>query len=109
MKKIVAAGEPFVRTDISRKDATDRMHKTGQTMKVELLEEITDDEKISIYSLGGFEDLCRGPHLPDAGRIKAFKLDQDFGIVLARRPGARGVAAGIRHGVFQREGTRRVH
>ena len=78
MKKIAASAAPFVRREISRADAINLMHKSGQTMKVELLEEMAD-EKVSIYALGKFEDLCRGPHLPDAGWLKACKLTKISG------------------------------
>lgn len=75
MKKIVDEAQPFARKAMSRADAVRMFGERGEPYKVELIndlpEEVTD---VSIYTLGSFVDLCRGPHLPDTGFIKAFKL-----------------------------------
>jgi len=63
----------FEREEMSREDAIAFFAGKGQKFKVEMLEEL-DEERVSIYRLGGFVDLCRGPHLPDIGMIGAFKL-----------------------------------
>ena len=73
MQKIIDADIPFVKTFINRKEAIEKFKKDGELYKVELIEEITDD-KVSLYDNGDFTDLCRGPHIPSTGYIKAFKL-----------------------------------
>lgn len=64
---------PIVHKFLSRKDAIELFRRRGETYKLALIEEIPDVE-ISVYEQGDFVDLCRGPHLPDTGRIKAIKL-----------------------------------
>jgi len=73
MKEIVGRNEPFVRTEISREDAVNLFREKDESYKVEILQEIPD-EKVSLYSLGTFMDLCRGPHVPSSGWIRAYKL-----------------------------------
>ncbi|KPK00359.1 MAG: threonyl-tRNA synthetase [Nitrospira bacterium SG8_35_4] len=73
MKQIIKANNPFVRKDISRRDAIDLFLKLGESYKVELLNEMIDEE-VTVYEEGDFIDLCRGPHLESTGRVKAFKL-----------------------------------
>ena len=73
MQKIIDANIPFIKSYIDRKEAIENFKKEKETYKVELLEEITDD-KVSIYKTDDFVDLCRGPHVPSAGYIKAFKI-----------------------------------
>lgn len=71
MKDLIKAGNQFARREISRSEALELFK--DQPYKLELIEEL-GDEIISIYSHGGFTDLCRGPHLDSTGQIKAFKL-----------------------------------
>ena len=73
MKKIIKENPPFVREETSKSEAVDMFAKESETYKVELAEDI-EDESVSLYKLDGFTDLCRGPHIPSANRIKAFKL-----------------------------------
>jgi len=73
MKEIIKKNSPFVRKDISKTEAIELFKKMGENYKAELLQEIPDDS-VSIYEEGGFIDLCRGPHLPKTGKVKAFKL-----------------------------------
>ncbi len=73
MKEIIKADLPFERKEISKGEAIQFFSQQGEDYKVELLEEIEDD-RVSIYTQGSFTDLCRGPHLPSTGAIKAFKL-----------------------------------
>ena len=73
----IRAQEPFERTDIPASEAVERFRAEGQDYKVELIEDLVRDrgvETVSLYRNGPFIDLCRGPHAPDTGRIKAFKL-----------------------------------
>jgi threonyl-tRNA synthetase len=73
MGRIIAEGAGFERTDADRSQAIADMRGAGQDYKVELLDDI-DDGKVSLYRVGDFVDLCRGPHLQSASRIPAFKL-----------------------------------
>ena len=73
MSEIIKKDNPFVRRTISRKEAIKLFQTMGEQYKVELLEEIEDDE-VSLYEEGEFVDLCRGPHIKSTGRITAFKL-----------------------------------
>ncbi len=73
MHELVKKDIPIIRKVIKKAEAIEMFKKAGETFKVELLEEIQDDE-VSIYTQGNFTDLCRGPHLSSTGKIKAFKL-----------------------------------
>jgi threonyl-tRNA synthetase len=77
MREHVKAREPFMREDVSAGAALERFLAEDQPYKVELIEDLVRDEgvhSVSLYTNGPFTDLCRGPHAPDTGRIKAFKL-----------------------------------
>jgi threonyl-tRNA synthetase len=75
MAEIVEADHPFERREVSREEAVEFFQKRGETYKVELINDLPDDVKtVSLYTQGGFVDLCRGPHIPSTGLIKAFKL-----------------------------------
>ena len=84
MKKVVKENQVFEREVISREEAMDLARKgrlaalgerdTPSTFKVDLLEDIPDDEEISIFKNGDFWDLCAGPHVGRTGNCKAFKL-----------------------------------
>jgi threonyl-tRNA synthetase len=72
MHEVTKQGHEFVRQEVSRAEAREQFQ--DDPLKLERLEELGDDEVISIYSDGGFVDLCRGPHVPRTDRIKHFKL-----------------------------------
>ncbi len=75
MREIVSADHPFVRTEMSREEAGSFFENRGEPYKVELINDFPDDvTDVSLYSQGGFVDLCRGPHIPSTGMIRAFKL-----------------------------------
>ena len=74
MRRIVAEAVPVVREELKRDDALARFEAMGEHMKVELVSGIPSSETISGYKQGDFYDLCRGPHVPDTGKLKAFKL-----------------------------------
>lgn len=76
MYRIVKAKTPFKKFDLSRTDALERVK--DNPYKVEIINELAED-KVSFYSLGEFEDVCRGPHVPNAGYIKGFKLTKVAG------------------------------
>jgi len=73
MKEIIKKNSPFQRKALPRDEAIRLFKKMGEDYKVQLIKEIPDDS-VSIYEEDGFVDLCRGPHLPKTGRVKAFKL-----------------------------------
>ena len=74
MKKIIKADLAIERFELSREDAVALMKKYKEPYKVQLIKELPEDSVISFYKQGDFTDLCRGPHLPSTGLIKAFKL-----------------------------------
>jgi threonyl-tRNA synthetase len=73
MKEIIADDIPIECKVMKRDEAIEYFTKMGETYKVELLKDIHDAE-VNTYTQGSFTDLCRGPHLPSTGKIKAFKL-----------------------------------
>ncbi|SHO53147.1 threonine--tRNA ligase [Desulfopila aestuarii] len=73
MAEIANQNLPFIRTEIASSDATRAFEAEGEKYKVELIRDLQTDA-VSLYSVGGFQDLCRGPHLPNTSFIKAFKL-----------------------------------
>ncbi len=72
MQDVTAADYPFVREEVTRGDGRTRFK--DDPLKLERLEELGEDEVISVYTDGPFVDLCRGPHVPSTGRIEHFKL-----------------------------------
>ena len=64
----------IVRVDITRDAAINYFKEKGQDYKVELIEDLAEDEPITLYQMGEFTDLCRGPHLESTKKIKAVKL-----------------------------------
>ena len=73
MRKIIKEDLPITRKVMDKEEALRLMKEKGEGYKVELIQEM-EDEEISFYEQGEFIDLCRGPHLPSTGRVKAFKL-----------------------------------
>jgi threonyl-tRNA synthetase len=73
MAELVAKKEEVVRADISKDDALKFFGDTGQTYKIELINDLQDGT-ISTYTQGAFTDLCRGPHIPNTAPIKAVKV-----------------------------------
>ncbi|MEA4975746.1 MAG: threonine--tRNA ligase [Paludibacter sp.] len=73
MIELAARKEAILRSDITKADALKKFQEKGDEYKVELISDL-EDGTITLYSQGNFTDLCRGPHLPDTGAIKAIKL-----------------------------------
>ena len=73
MKELASQDLPFTRKDVSKKEALEVFRSKGDEYKLELIGEL-EDGTISLYTQGGFTDLCRGPHLPSTEPIKAIKL-----------------------------------
>ncbi len=74
MKKIIKSNLPIERFTLPREEALALMSKYDENYKVELIQDLPEDAELSFYKQGAFVDLCRGPHLPSTGKIKAFKL-----------------------------------
>ncbi|QOY33938.1 threonine--tRNA ligase [Anaerobacillus isosaccharinicus] len=74
MKKIINENIKIDRKVVAREEALRIYEEIGDHLKLELIRELPEGEEISIYEQGEFFDLCRGPHLPSTGKIKAFKL-----------------------------------
>ena len=79
MNKIIAQKLPLEKAEKSRVEALRWARENDQPYKEELIEELPADAPITFYTLGDFEDLCRGPHLADTGQIGAFKLTRVAG------------------------------
>jgi threonyl-tRNA synthetase len=82
MREHVEADEPFVREEVSAADALERFTREGQDYKVELIQDLVREQhvtSVSLYTNGPFTDLCRGPHGPSTGRVRAFKLQSVAG------------------------------
>ncbi|MBI5241941.1 MAG: threonine--tRNA ligase, partial [Elusimicrobia bacterium] len=73
MRDIAAARQPFVRAEKGKAEARELLAKSGEKLKLELLEDLKD-EVVSFYTDGPFSDMCRGPHVPDTGEVRHFKL-----------------------------------
>jgi threonyl-tRNA synthetase len=73
MKRLASQKCEYFRREISKDEAVAYFEEKGDEYKLELLEDL-EDGTISFYSQGNFTDLCRGPHIPDTGKIKAIKL-----------------------------------
>ncbi|HEX4835353.1 MAG TPA: threonine--tRNA ligase [bacterium] len=73
MRELASRDQPIERTSLRRAEAKHLFQTTGEKYKAELLEGIPDDP-VSFYRQDGFQDMCRGPHLPSTGLIKAIKL-----------------------------------
>ncbi len=74
MKRIIKSNFPIERFTLPREEAIALMSKYHENYKVELIRDLPEDATLSFYKQGAFTDLCRGPHLPSTGKIKAFKL-----------------------------------
>ncbi|KKL73562.1 hypothetical protein LCGC14_2073640, partial [marine sediment metagenome] len=65
---------PVIREEVSRDAGIELFREMGEVYKAEILEDIPQGETLSVYRQGEFLDLCRGPHVPSTGKLKAFKL-----------------------------------
>ena len=75
MREIIARDTPLVREVWTRDDAILFFRDKGESYKAEIIEDLPADQTITLYSQGGWKDLCRGPHLPSTGKVgTAFKL-----------------------------------
>ena len=74
MAELAAKDEPVVRRVLPRDEAVAYFKGLGEHYKAEIIASIPANEDVSLYREGGFEDLCRGPHVPSTGKLKHFKL-----------------------------------
>ena len=74
MHRIAKENDPFQRRELSREAALELFAAQGEKYKVELIEDLPAEAKISLYTQGNFTDLCAGPHVPATGALKVFKL-----------------------------------
>jgi len=74
MKKVVKENQVFEFSEMSREEAKSHYEKEKQPYKLERIDDIPEDEKITFFRNGEFFDLCAGPHVPRTGNVKAFKL-----------------------------------
>lgn len=73
MQKIIDADVKFIKTSVSKEEALKMFANQGEVYKTEFIKELQDGS-ITLYASGDFTDLCKGPHVPSSGYIKAFKL-----------------------------------
>jgi threonyl-tRNA synthetase len=74
MAKIINENIEIIRKEVSREEAVSFFKELGDPYKLELIEAIPADEKVTLYEQGDFVDLCRGVHVPSTGKLKEFKL-----------------------------------
>ncbi len=74
MEELASQDLPVERSVMLREEAIDFFRGMGEAYKAEIIEDIPHGEQISLYRQGDFIDLCRGPHVPSTGKLKAFKL-----------------------------------
>ncbi|PGM95506.1 threonine--tRNA ligase [Bacillus cereus] len=74
MKNIINENVKIERIEVSREEAKELFQEMNDSLKLELLEAIPNGESVTLYKQGEFVDLCRGPHLPSTGYLKAFQL-----------------------------------
>ena len=74
MTELAAKDEPVLRRELPRDEAVAHFEAIGEHYKAEIIGSIPADQAVSLYREGDFEDLCRGPHVPNTGKLKHFKL-----------------------------------
>ena len=77
MAEIAKSAAAITRREVTRDEAREIF--ADQPLKLELIDELSEGETISVYQLGDFTDLCRGPHVPDTGKLGAYKLTKVAG------------------------------
>jgi threonyl-tRNA synthetase len=79
MEELATQDLPVEREVMSRDKAIETFRNLGENYKVKIIEELPEGEEISLYTQGAWSDLCRGPHVPSTGKLKAFKLTKVAG------------------------------
>ena len=79
MSELAEADQPIQREVWDREAAKRFFREQGEHYKIEIIDELPEGETVSVYRQGDFADLCRGPHVPSTGKLKAFKLTKVAG------------------------------
>jgi len=79
MEELATQDMPVERVVMSREEAIEKFRNLGENYKVQIIEGLPAGEEISLYTQGAWGDLCRGPHVPSTGKLKAFKLTKVAG------------------------------
>jgi len=79
MEELAKSEIPVERQVMPREEAIEFFRRQGEEYKAKIIEDIPGGQEISLYRQGNFVDLCRGPHVPDTGKLKAFKLTKAAG------------------------------
>lgn len=79
MKELAKQDLPVERTTMARDEAVKFFRNSGEEYKAKIIEDIPPEQTLSLYRQGDFIDLCRGPHVPSTGKLKAFKLTKNAG------------------------------
>lgn len=79
MHEISSKDFPVTRKAIKRKEAIEFFRNKGEEYKAKIIEQIPEEEALTLYQQGDFIDLCRGPHVPNTGRLRVFKLTKVSG------------------------------
>jgi len=79
MNEIIKEDKPLTRKTVSREEAVEIFTRDGESYKIEIIEDLPENENITIYDQQTWYDLCRGPHAPSTGLIKSFKLTSSAG------------------------------
>jgi threonyl-tRNA synthetase len=79
MEGLVEKDLPIERVVTTREDAIETFRNMGERYKVKIIQDLPEGEEISVYRQGAWMDLCRGPHVPSTGKLKAFKLTKVAG------------------------------
>ena len=73
MAELIKAGQPFERSEMPAGEAAEFFNRQGETYKAEIIRDL-GEEVVSLYKVGDFVDLCRGPHIPSSDKVRAYKL-----------------------------------
>jgi threonyl-tRNA synthetase len=79
MKELVKANLPVTRKEMARDEAIEYFESVGEKYKAEIIRDLPESETLTLYTQGDFTDLCRGPHVPNTGHLKVFKLMRTAG------------------------------
>ncbi len=82
MKKIVKESLPLVRSVVKKEEAIERMAAAQEAYKLEMIRNLSEDEEISFFSQGNYEEFCAGPHISNTSHVKALKLTSVAGAYL---------------------------
>ena len=105
MAELAKQDLPVKRRELPRDAAVKHFLDQGEKYKAEIIASIPASEPIGLYGQGDWEDLCRGPHVPSTGKLKAFKLMKVAGAYWRGDSAQRDAPAHLRHGLGERART----